>query len=286
MCRATFPKTIEFELQLAPSLPLFSADPGHLHQALLNLCVNARDAMPNGGTALFTTSLIPKEQIPQKLGTPEQDRYIVLEVADTGMGMDEETAKRIFEPFFTTKVVGKGTGLGLAVVYGVVKSHNGFVDVKSAPGMGTTFRVYIPVRPLREEMSKGTTEEDIRGGAETILLVEDESPLTEIVVEQLREKGYNVHTAADGIEAVEFFSAQPADIALVVSDIGLPRLSGIEAVKRMRKLNPALRVILASGYIDPEMRKEINALPVEAIVEKPFNAAELLHAVREALDRP
>jgi CheY-like chemotaxis protein len=253
----------------------------------LNLCVNARDAIPNGGAIRFSTSLLTKEQVPQKFSPIEQDRYLTLEVVDSGTGMSEETAKRIFEPFFTTKEVGKGTGLGLAVLYGVVKSHGGFVDVQSTPGLGTTFTLYLPVTSAAAGKKMGTEEsvEKIRGGSETILLIEDEMPLATIVIDLLREKGYRVYFAAEGKEAMETFAEHQAEIALVVSDIGLPKLSGIEVAKRIRETKPNLPLILASGYIDPGIRKEIEALSLSAVVQKPYDSAELLLKIREALDR-
>jgi PAS domain S-box-containing protein len=201
----TFPKTVMISTRLDSHIPPVVADPTQLDQLLLNLCINARDAMPSGGTLFLVTTLITGDAVTTRFAQAGAANYVVLQVSDTGEGMDPETKRRIFEPFFTTKEKGKGTGLGLATVYGIIESHGGFVDVDSEVGVGTTFHVYLPAQAIPEAQAPTGTDlgEEVPGGSETLLIVEDEDMLRDLVKNVLTSRGYTVLAAADGIEAVE-----------------------------------------------------------------------------------
>jgi CheY-like chemotaxis protein len=215
------------------------------------------------------------------------ESYICIEVVDTGAGMAAEVRNRIFEPFFTTKEKGKGTGLGLAVVFGIVQTHHGFVDVESELGKGATFRLYLPVShdiEHLEEAAKRETIEEIPGGTETLLIVEDETALNENLNAVLTGKGYTVLSAFDGLTAVKIYTERQKEIALVLTDLGLPKMTGMEEFKRIRQLNPTVRIIVATGYLDPEMRSELLKAGVQKFIYKPYNPKEVLKVVREVLD--
>jgi PAS domain S-box-containing protein len=282
----TFPKTITVRLQLEQHLPLIIADPNQLHQLLLNLCINARDAMPKGGTLSITTTLVGGETLYHHFPNVGARTYVVLQVSDTGHGMDQATKRRIFEPFFTTKEKGKGTGLGLATVYGIVESHGGFVDVDSEVGVGSTFHVYFPTQLITEEITdpQRVPFDDVPGGAETILIVEDEEMLREMLTTVLVSKGYQVLTASDGIEAVEIYSLHREEIDLVVADIGLPRLAGSEVFLRLKQSHPGIKVVLASGFLEPALKAEMIKAGAKEIIQKPYQTNEFLKSVRKALD--
>jgi two-component system, cell cycle sensor histidine kinase and response regulator CckA len=282
----TFPKTISMSLQLEKTIPIISMDPTQLHQTLLNLCVNARDAMNGRGELTIETQLVQGTSLADRFPNANANHYVRVRVRDTGSGMDEEIKQRIFEPFFTTKEEGKGTGLGLAVVYGVVQAHNGFIDVESAPGAGTTFNLFfaIPEGILAPDRPRPERSEELRGGDETILVVEDEPILRKLLVKFLETAGYTVIQASDGEEAVALYGAQSDDIDLVISDMGLPKQNGWEAIKVRRKVSPRIRALLASGYLEPNQRSEILKSGIKNIVNKPYHMEEILKVIRETLD--
>jgi len=282
----TFPKSITISLELEKRLPEIRADATQIHQVLLNLCVNARDAMPNGGMLSLGTSVVAGELIRTRFIKAGAREYNCLRVTDTGIGMDDATRQRIFEPFFTTKGVGKGTGLGLSSVFGIVESHNGFIDIRSAPGKGTTFEVYLPLPA--ESIKIGEVKEqslgEIIGGHETILLIEDEELLRDLVKGVLKSKGYSVLTAEDGNEGVEHYTRHQQDIQLVLSDLGLPKLNGFETFKRIKSINPRVKFILATGYVDPEEKSIMLVAGVSNIIHKPYSIDQMLRSVRSILD--
>lgn len=282
----TMTKVIGITLDLEKRLPAISADPTQIHQVILNLCVNARDAMPNGGTLTLATHLQWGDAIRNKFPTAAARQYVALSVADTGVGMDERTRSRIFEPFFTTKEIGKGTGLGLSVVFGIMESHKGFVNVESEAGKGTTFNLYFPIpQSVEIKQANAELEKEIPGGTETLLVVEDEELLRELLRTSLRSAGYTVLTAVDGQEAIDLFDQHWRDIQLVLSDIGLPKLSGYNVFRKMKRTKPNLRFILASGSIEPQLKSEISKEGLEDFVQKPYSVYEVLQAVRSILDR-
>ena len=284
----TFPKTITVSLHLENGLPGIEADATQLHQVLLNLCVNARDAMPSGGTLTITTGRESGEVLRAKLPKATAHDYIVLSVADTGTGIDEETQRRMFEPFFTTKERGKGTGLGLSLVFGIMESHNGFVTVQSEQGQGTTFHCYFPVPHTTRKLAQVEERaiEEIPGGRETILVVEDEELLRELAKALLETKGYTVLTAGDGEEAFTLFQQHQNEIQLVISDLGLPKFSGDELHRKLKVMNPTLPFILASGFISPGMKAQVLREGVKAFIQKPYDPNEVLRAIRSVLDKP
>ncbi len=285
--RETFPKTISFAPQLDNELLAINVDVNQMHQVLLNLCVNARDAMPGGGEISVVTKNVDGKIVQQRFPQASDAGYVFITVSDTGVGMDEETRAHLFEPFFTTKGTGEGTGLGLSVVYGVVKACNGFVDVTSAPGKGTSFYLYFPaVTDQKISEWKSTAErKEIAGGNETILLVEDEEALRALIRSLLEEKGYHVITAADGEEAITIYARSFHQIHLILSDIGLPKVNGWDAFLRMRQINPAARAILASGYIDSNMKATMTSAGMADIMQKPYTANEIFEKVRSVLDK-
>jgi two-component system cell cycle sensor histidine kinase/response regulator CckA len=281
----TFPRSIAVSQFLAPDLPSILGDATQLHQVFLNLCVNARDAMPNGGTLSITTSVVPLETAQKLFSKAESARYVRIVVADSGTGMDEITRSRIFEPFFTTKGPGKGTGLGMSVVYGIIESHNGFIDVDSNVGVGTTFTIVLPV-PLTmiSDESVESPEELSLGGTETILIAEDEEMLQSVLQTSLEEKGYHTLVANDGKEALRIYKEHSREIALVISDVGLPALSGDKLFLAMKEVNPSVKMLLASGFVDPELKTGILKQGVKEFVQKPYVLSEILSKTRKVID--
>jgi PAS domain S-box-containing protein len=286
MITATFPKSITLGLDLKKDLPAIYADPNQLYQALLNLTINSRDAMPQGGALRLTTDQAPGSTVRQRFSDARHDRYVTITVSDTGEGMDEETQRRAFEPFYTTKSIGKGTGLGMSVVYGVVTAHDGKVFLQSARGKGTTFTLYFPVqeKPEIAKVERRSLGEEIPGGSETLLVVEDEAMLRELVSALLSSKGYNVITAEDGVAAIEQYEAHKNEIALVISDIGLPKLDGVELMKRLRQRDQGVKFVIATGYIDTGIREQMSGMHVQEVIQKPYRPDELLRKVRKVID--
>ncbi len=282
----TFPKTIIISIHLDEELPLIEADATQVHQVILNLCVNARDAMQSRGTLTITTHRESGKVLREKYFNAIAEDYIILSIADTGMGMDEETQSRIFEPFFTTKEHGKGTGLGLSLVFGIMESHKGFVTVESELGKGTTIHCYFPMlqKTIKVAPVKEQSTENIPGGNETILVIEDEEALRELVKSVFKLKGYTVLTAGDGEEGITIFAQHQDEIRLVLSDFGLPKFSGDEVYQKLKRLQPNVLFILASGFIEPGMKSEIFNLGIKRIIQKPYNTNHLLRIVRDLLD--
>ncbi len=287
MLQATFPKMINFELQLEPLFPLVTADRDQLHQVLLNLCLNARDALPHGGTISLETSLISGEEVGRDFTGADAERYACISVRDNGVGMTPEVKSHIFEPFYTTKERAKGTGLGLSVVYGVVNNHHGFVQVESEPNVGTTFYVYIPATDEFPKNPIDVSEFGPRktGQPQTILLVEDEEMLRDLGVEILSAEGYHVLAARDGVEAVEIFAAQHENVGLVVCDLGLPRMGGYDAFLKMKAIRADVRAIVASGYLEPGLRSEILKAGVIETLQKPYDFRDMLQCIRSIIGK-
>ena len=284
MLQATFPKMIAFHLHLDPTLPHITADRSQIHQVLLNLCVNARDALPSGGKITFETSLVAGSEVGEYFTGAELEKYVCVRIRDTGTGMTRQEKAHIFEPFYTTKERGKGTGLGLSVVYGVINSHRGFVLVDSEPNKGTTFSIYLPLEHVPESISgNGIRELGQKTSAKTILLVEDEEMLRELGVTILEGEGYHVLAAKDGVEAVEMFEANSEDIGLVVCDLGLPRMGGRDAFMRMKEQKPSVRAIVASGYLEPNLRSEMLKAGVLDTIQKPYDFREMLKKIRSVI---
>jgi CheY-like chemotaxis protein len=286
MLQETFPKIITFKEVIEKELPLISADRTQMHQALLNLCVNARDAMPNGGCITFTMEKKTGEELRERFPAAELESYLCLAVADTGEGMTDATRSKIFDPFFTTKEKGKGTGLGLSVVFGVVQAHHGFIDVESVVGRGTTFRLYFPFSLQDKTKHAAQKQEDLieSGGTETILLVEDEESLIEMARLTLESHGYHVYAAQDGPKAVEMYRIHHNEIALVVSDIGLPGMTGIDVFKTLKEMNPNVKLVFVSGFIEPDVKSRLLGAGAKGFIQKPYTPREILQGLRAVLD--
>ena len=287
MLRQTFPKVITFIENIDKDNPFIFGDRAQVHQVILNLFVNARDAMPNGGSITIAVEKQTKDIVQNIFSDAEQDSYVCISVTDTGEGMDAPTLQRIFDPFFTTKEIGKGTGLGLAVVYGVMQSHRGFVDVESTPGHGTTFRLFFPIPIANErtmDVSKAVESFQV-GGTETILFVEDEELLLESVGQILESKGYTVYTAQDGNEAVKIYAQREKEIDLVLTDFGLPGITGKEEFKKLKEINPDVKVILASGFFEPNIKSELLKAGAKGIIQKPYVPDDILRIIRTVLDK-
>ena len=281
-------KDIEIKTALPEDLLAVRADPTQIEQMLINLCINSRDALPKGGTITITTfnASFDTEDV-RNYPALQLGRFAALQVSDTGVGMDSITRERIFEPFFTTKGMGKGTGLGLATVYGIVKQHNGFIQVESEVGKGSTFRIFLPVNetPAASENRPLVFDDlPVRGGHETILLADDHDGVCEMAHSVLAAKGYNVLLAHDGEEAIQIFTANQDTISLVLLDVIMPRHSGPEVFAAIKKIKPQVSVIFATGYSN---ETAVLADLVEhgvAILRKPYSPTGLCRRVREVLD--
>jgi two-component system cell cycle sensor histidine kinase/response regulator CckA len=278
-------KGITIQLQLEPDLWAVEADPSQMSQVLMNLCVNAWDAMPDGGTlTLETRNMTLDEEGAQAILAARPGRYVCLSVSDTGCGMSPEVQARLFEPFFTTKDPGKGTGLGLAVVYGIVKGHGGFINVYSEEGKGSTFRIYLPVIELAVEERRVEVLE-LPTGTGTILLVDDEEAIRKLGERILKQCGYTVLEAENGVQALEVYQAHRGEIALVVLDMVMPEMGGRECLRRLRELDPKVKVLISTGYTVNGSVRELMSEGALGVVDKPFNIKDLASMVWAALDR-
>ncbi|MDE3057170.1 MAG: PAS domain S-box protein [Bacteroidota bacterium] len=297
----SMPKTISIKTEIAAGEDLMMGDADQLHQAVLNLALNARDAVAelSPGKILISVKEISSAEIRKHVPECKNGNYIAVSVSDNGKGIDMTLLPRIFEPFFSTKERGKGTGLGLSIVHGIVKSHDGYIHVESVKGKGSTFTLFIPLLQERAT-NKPTTSKTIQApspplsagtrthrsnvaAAPTILVADDEEMLRAMLKEILQNEGWNVITAVDGIDAVEQYRAQWEGIDLVISDIGMPRMGGEEAFQEMRRINPAAKVIFATGFVDGAVKKEMEHKGVNGIVNKPFRFEEIIAVTKSVL---
>jgi two-component system cell cycle sensor histidine kinase/response regulator CckA len=278
---------IEVALVLAPNLPLVLADRGQLEQVVMNLVVNARDAMPGGGSVTIETADVELENSSFHEETVMNGRYVMLAITDTGSGMSKETQGRLFEPFFTTKETGKGTGLGLSTTYGIVKQSKGYIWVYSEPGRGTTFKVYLPRsnRDVPLEAVSAAATAPVKMASETVLLVEDEAGVRRFSKRILENAGYRVLEAVNGDAAEKLFAEHAASIDLVVTDVIMPGCGGPELLSRLHVRAPALKALYMSGYTEKSAAHKAGIDRGLPFVQKPFTAAEFMRRVREALDR-
>jgi CheY-like chemotaxis protein len=258
-------------------------DQGQIGQVLMNIFVNAWQAMPNGGALSIATANITLDANYVKPFQLAPGRYVKLSVTDTGLGMDENIQKRIFEPFFTTKEMGRGTGLGLATVYGIIKNHGGFIEVNSRKGEGTTFNIYLPATEVEVVEEKRADEKLVRG-SETVLFVDDEDLIIDVGEQILKRMGYTVFVARSGKEALEIFSKKKDDIDMVILDMIMPDMSGGEAYDRLCEIHPDIKVLLSSGYSLRGQARNILARGCKGFIQKPFNMRELSHKLREVLE--
>ncbi len=280
----TFPKSIDLQTNVEPNLWITSADATQLHQVLMNLCVNARDAMPDGGTlSISAKNLVLDETYAQMNLDAQAGAYIVISVADTGIGMAPETLQRIFEPFFTTKEVGKGTGLGLSTVIGIIKNHGGFVNAYSEVGQGTEFKVYLPAIQ-GSELKQVETSELPLGAGELVLVVDDEATIREITKTSLETYNYNVLVANDGIDAIAMYAEHKDNVGVVLMDMMMPNMAGPAAISILKRMNPSVKIIAVSGLASSDKVKAAMEAGVSAFLSKPYTAQELLKTLNIVLN--
>ena len=291
MIRFLIGNRIELTTMLAADLLNISADPVQMEQVLINLCVNARDAMALGGSIFIESENVEVRQA-EMAGdgfAMKPGRYVRVSVSDTGIGMDENVRSRLFEPFFTTKGIGEGTGLGLAMAYGIIKNHDGFIDVDSERGRGTTFRLYLPLQDSdRPELrvapdSNGKQVDNPQKTHGTVLLVEDEENMVHLVQDLLEHNGYRVLPAFDGAQAIGLYQDHHDEIDLVLLDLGLPKVAGWDVIQKIQQQNPKVSILVASGYIEPEIKSRMDAAGVKRFLYKPYLPDDVVRTVHELL---
>jgi PAS domain S-box-containing protein len=278
-------KEIRLCRKLQADLWTMEADPGQIEQVLMNLLLNACQAMPGGGEIFLETENVLLNEGAENELAVAPGRYVRFLLADTGMGMDEQTRERIFEPFFSTREMGKGTGLGLAVVYGIVKGHNGAISVSSEPGRGTTFSIHLPASEKAVPLPSPVPAETV-GGRETILLVDDEKEVAEVAGDLLEVLGYRVCTVGSGREALSVYRVRGQQIDLVILDMVMPGLSGEETFAGLREINPQVKVILSSGYSIDGSARNIMEQGCNGFLQKPYALRDLSRIIRAVLDAP
>ncbi|MEH1940817.1 MAG: response regulator [Nostoc sp.] len=277
--KQTFPKSIEVSTQIPQNLWTISGDATQLHQVLMNLCVNARDAMPNGGILKISAENIlidenyAKMHIDAKVG-----HHIVVTVADAGIGIKPEILDRIFDPFFSTKELSKGTGLGLSTVLGIIKSHGGFINVHSEQGKGSEFKVYLPAQEATETIEE--QEQELPSGqGELILVVDDEAAIRDVTKTSLESHNYKAITASDGIEAIALYAEHRDKISLVLTDMLMPSMDGITTIRTLRKINPDVKIIAVSGLSSADKVNTAYQMGIKAFLSKPYTASQLLQTI-------
>jgi len=284
MTRRLIGEDIRLKTVIGEDAGFVRADPTQITQIIMNLAVNARDSMPEGGDLMIRTEALTLKGKQQKIDSGRRNnQFVCLSVQDTGTGIDAETLPHIFEPFFTTKRPGEGTGLGLSVVYGIIKQHGGWIEVESEVGKGTVFKVYLPRIPLKKgpKARNGTTI--VKGRGERILLIEDERAVRRYINEALQENGYEIIDAATAKEAIDIFEREGGNFDLILSDVVLPEINGINLVEQFLHLKPALKVLLTSGYMDRKSQWPVIKERGYTFLQKPFDQADLFKAVRKAL---
>lgn len=275
MLKRTLGKNIEIKTELDDEVPIINADETRITQVIINLALNARDAMPDGGT--LTLGISSRNEIPEPPEKPDA-KYLCLYIKDTGCGIPKENVSKIFDPFFTTKAVGDGTGLGLSVVYGIIKSHNGFIDVESTVGKGTTFYIYLEISRKPLPKSEQIEIDYYPTGNENILIVDDEQMIRESIRDTLIALGYNTITAGSGKEAITILQRNP-QIHLAIVDYLMPKMDGIETIKGLKEINPDIKILLSSGYADRERLQKIGS-KIDGLLFKPYHISELSKKIR------
>ena len=286
MLRATLPSTIEIRQHIENEPMVVESDPTKIHQIMMNICTNAHHAMYDKGGVL-DVAMVPVELEAEKAADFHAllpGSYIRLSIADTGIGMDQSTMDRIFEPYFTTKEKSEGTGLGLAVVHGIVKGNNGTITVESEPGKGTTFHVYLPRVAYIEDVSKPDTPISLPKGRESILFVDDEQILADMGKEMLEDLGYKVVSRTSSIEALELFRTKPDRFDLIITDMTMPNMTGDDLSKELLKIRPDIPIILCTGFSEKISPEKTKIIGIREFVMKPFALQAFAETVRKVLD--
>ena len=277
-------KEIRIHRKFQKGIWTVEVDPNQIEQVLLNLYVNAGQAMPDGGDLYLQTENVTFDEHYDGSFPVKGGNYVKISVADTGVGMDEKTLQRIFDPFFTTKDISRGTGLGLASAYGIIKNHGGIIDAQSVIGRGATFNVYLPASK-KEVIKEKQLDQEILKGNETVLLVDDEDMIIDVGSKILKSLGYRTLTAKDGEEAIEVYQANKSKIDMVILDVIMPGIGGGETYDRLKKINPKVKVLLSSGYSLDEQATEIMDRGCNGFLQKPFLLKQLSQRIRDILDR-
>ncbi len=285
LLQRTIPKMVSIDLQLAPELHAVDADPFQVEQVLMNLAVNASDAMPDGGRIIIKTENIAlDESFCRKHSGLTPGNHVVLTVEDTGRGMDEKIMEHIYEPFFTTKGPGKGSGLGLAIVYGVIKGHGGSIECLSRLGVGTIFKIFLPVVTATAADEDALVLPEIVGGSETILVVDDEEPVLALGRQVLSHFGYNVLTAYDGEGALSIYGEHRGRIHLIILDLLMPGMGGKRCLEELVKMDPKVKVLIVSGFSPDPPTHLLISIGAQGFLNKPYEISEMLQAVRKIID--
>lgn len=278
----TIPKMIEIEPVLTENIKIVEADSAQIRQLLVNLALNAIDAMLEGGKLTIETRNLTITT--DKTASMKPGEFVELIVSDTGKGMDQETIDHIFEPFYTVKGLAYSSGLGLAVVHGIVQSHGGYIICDSSINKGTTFRIFLPALSSETKYQVSSEEQTLPGGKEIILLVDDEEPIRELANRFLSRIGYQIISVVDGIEAINIYEKEWRNISLIILDLILPKLSGLKCLEKILEINPDAKIIIASGFSDAEKGEELIKTGVKAFVKKPLDFTRLQKLIREILD--
>ena len=278
-------KDIRVHRELAKDEFAINADQGQIEQVLLNLYVNAKDAMPGGGDLFLKTMNVTHKDMRGKPYEVKPGKYVLLTIRDTGIGIDKRTLERVFDPFFTTKGMGRGTGLGLASVYGIIKAHGGYIHIESKKRHGTTFDIYLPASEKEVEVEEKDLSEEILKGKETVLFVDDEDIVIDVGEEILMTLGYKALLARSGKEAIKIYKENKKKIDMVLLDMVMPDMGGGETYDRMKEINPNIKVLLSSGYSIDGQAEEILERGCNGFIQKPFNMKQLSHKLREILDK-
>jgi PAS domain S-box-containing protein len=285
--KETLSRAINIKFEISNEIWTVLADPTQIHQVLMNICINARDAMPNGGTLTITAKNISLDENYARMDAEvHPGKFVLITIADTGTGMTPRVKERIFDPFFTTKEVGKGTGLGLSTALTIIKGHGGFINVYSEPAHGTRFSIYFPAADTEQgaENEKGMSAIP-RGSGELVLVVDDEENIRDVMTATLESFGYKVITASDGTEGLAQYAQHAKEISLVITDMAMPFMDGAAMIRALRKINPEFRIIGMSGLLNADQTAELQSLNVSGFLNKPFTAENLLHSVRDALGK-
>jgi signal transduction histidine kinase/ActR/RegA family two-component response regulator len=295
-----FPPTVAIEADLDPNVPMIMLSTGFIYQIILNLCINARDAMPNGGRILLRSRTASGAALRKRFPEAKAEQYVYISFADTGMGMKADVRSRVFDRYFTTKKPSEGTGLGLSIVYDNLREHGGFAEVTSVPGCGSVFHIYLPTRG--EEVAGNSVDVlsaslpsakvvPVPNGIqtrqlqnETVLYAEDDGRLAGLMRRLLEKEGLEVLIARDGLEAVELHSRHQQRVGIAFLDFGLPKLNGWEAFQRMRKVNPRLKAIIASGYVSSDVELQLAKGELSGVLQKPYFGEEVLAIIKQTIN--